>query len=963
MGPSLMDRSVLRWVSDDMNKKLKLFSMPGAQTSQIVIMLFQSLLHLLEAIASREPTRYIITYSIGNTHTPEIFSYSDLLQSARKAAGALRFKYHVVPGSVVLLHLNDHWNSMLWFWATLIADCIPAMSTPFSNNPETRLRHLKHLSTTLRSPKCLTTASLAAEFAGQEYITPICVQSLDYENLVPLPIKEGGDIAVLMFTSGSSGHCKVVPLTHEQILASLSGKAWTFPLPDNTAQLNWVGMDHVASLVEVHLFSIYTHSDQVHIPTVEVLSHVTLFLDLIHRHRVSRTFAPNFFLAKLRAALSADDILAKYTGSLSSLRYIVSGGEANVTQTINDLAQMLKKCGAVSNVIVPAFGMTETCAGAIYNTLFPQYDVEHGLPFASVGSCMPGIQVRIVQLNGNGNSVPPGTVGNLEICGPVVLKGYFNNPAATKSTFTNDNWFKTGDLAFVDDNGMLVLAGREKDSIIVNGANYSPHDIESAIDEANFPGLISGFTCCFSTFPPSADTEEVIIVYLPNYTPADTVRRSETAAAIRKVAMMSVGVRATVLPLDRAMLEKSTLGKLSRGKIKAAYERGDYKSYQEANEEMLALHHKVSHHQPRSGLEQSLLGVFTSTIPENLTEEFDVLTSIFDLGITSIELLKLKRGIEDLIGHGQIPLITLMTNPTIRTLSDALKQHAQQRDCSIYNPVVVLQSQGKKPPIWLVHPVGGEVMIFMNLAKFIMDRPVYGLRARGFNDGEDPFHTFEEIVSKYHASIKEKQPSGPYAIAGYSYGAKVAFDIAKALEHNGDEVRFLGLLDLPPSLNGTQMRAVAWKEMLLHICRMVGVIREEGIKKIYPRLEPENISPRHAIETVMGEADVTRLAELGLTASALERWANLTHALQRCIVDHKTNGSVAGADAFYCDPMASMAISNEQWACDYIGKWSDHTRSPPRFHHIAGTHYTILDAENIFSFQKTFLRALNDRGI
>ncbi|KNG80881.1 hypothetical protein ANOM_010721 [Aspergillus nomiae NRRL 13137] len=935
--------------------------------TQIATMSYRNLPHLLEAIASREPSRYIITYHLGNTHTPVVYSYSDLLRLAKKAAGALRSIYHVIPGSVVLLHFNNHWDSILWFWATLMAGCIPAMSTPFSNNPETRLRHLEHLSATLKNPKCLTTASLVAEFAGQECITPICVQSHDYENSVPLPADgpNGDDIAALMFTSGSSGHCKVVPLTHEHILASISGKTRAFPLPENTSQLNWIGMDHVASLVEVHVFGIYNHRDQVHVPAAEILSHVTLFLDLIHRHRVSKTFAPNFFLAKLCAALSADDALAaKYTGNLSSLRYIASGGEGNVTQTCHHLAQILEQYGVVSDVIRPGFGMTETCAGAIYNTSFPQYDVDHGRPFASVGTCIPGIQMRITGSNGESNSLPAGTIGNLEICGPVVFKGYFNNPAATKSSFTSDGWFKTGDRGFIDDNGMLALVGCEKDSIIVNGVNYSPYDIESAVNEAKIPGLVSGFTCCFSIFLPSADTEEVIIIYLPNYLPEDTITRSETAAAIRKVAMMTVGARATILPLDRAMLDKSTLGKLSRGKIKAAYERGDYKTYQEVNEEMMTLHHKASRHQPRSDLEQSLVSVFTSTIPENLTEDFDVLTSIFDLGITSIELLRLKRGIEDHLGHGEIPLITLMTNPTIRALSDALEQqYSQHSNCDMYDPVVILQRQGEKPPLWLVHPVGGDVMIFMSLAKFIVDRPVYGLRARGFNAGEEPFHTFDEIVSTYHTSIKEKQPSGPYAIVGYSYGAKLAFEITKALEHNGDEVRFLGLLDLPPILKGTHMRAVAWKQMLLHICSTVGLIRKERVEDISSTLEEDNISPSHAVEMVLGEADVTLLRELGLTASTLERWVTLTNALQDCMVDHETSGSVAAIDAFYCDPTATTAISNEEWAHDYIEKWSEHTRSPPRFYHVDGTHYTMLDAEHIFSFQKRLRGALNDRGI
>ena len=112
--------------------------------------------------------------------------------------------------------------------------------------------------------------------------------------------------------------------------------------------------------------------------------------------------------------------------------------------------------------------------------------------------------------------------------------------------------------------------------MVVNGVNYDPHEVESAIDEANSAGLTRSFNCCFSSFPPGGDTEEIIVVYLPTYVPEDMIARVQTTDSMSKVVMMSTGCRPKLLPLDRSLLQKSALGKLSRATIKTAYEKGEY---------------------------------------------------------------------------------------------------------------------------------------------------------------------------------------------------------------------------------------------------------------------------------------------------------------------------------------------------------------------------------------------------
>ena len=102
-------------------------------------------------------------------------------------------------------------------------------------------------------------------------------------------------VAVLMLTSGSTGSAKAVCLTHKQIFTAIRGKLSIMPLPQASALLNGVALDHVASLVEIHLCAMFAGLDQVHVPAVEMLGNPLLFLRLLSKHRISRTFAPNFF--------------------------------------------------------------------------------------------------------------------------------------------------------------------------------------------------------------------------------------------------------------------------------------------------------------------------------------------------------------------------------------------------------------------------------------------------------------------------------------------------------------------------------------------------------------------------------------------------------------------------------------------------------------------------------------------
>ncbi|KAL5366155.1 acetyl-CoA synthetase-like protein [Aspergillus floccosus] len=763
------------------------------------------------------------------------------------------------------------------------------------------------------------------------------------------------DTAVMMLTSGSTGRSKAVCLTHGQILSSIVNKVSVVPLRGNF--MNWIRLDHVAALTEIHLQAIVSNKDQVHVQSADLLSNPVEFIRLASKHKVAKTFAPNFFLARLRDALrTQQDDSPQW--DLSGL-HISSGGEGNVTRTCDEVSKLLGRYGAPPNVIVPGFGMTEICAGAIYNTRCPWYDIEHTSDFASVGTCMSCIRMRITDDSGCNTCVSAGETGNLEVTGPVVFKEYFNNPSATADAFTSDGWFKTGDRGLVDTNGYLHLAGRLKETMIINGVKYSPYEIESTLDESNTPGLTPSYNCCFCSFPPGAETEVICLVYLPAYPAEDVRARIETTDAISKCIVMSTGSRPVIIPLDKRLLQKSALGKLSRSSIKESHEKGEYKAYQDANNEMVRMYRKARRTPPKDEMERSILAIFMNSL-ELSEEEFDVQTPIFDLGITSIDLIKLKKNLEEQLNIGQeIPMTTIMANTTVRELSTALHDLTAP---GTYKPVITLQNAGSKPPLWLIHPGVGEVLVFLNLAKFIKDRPVYALRARGFGAHETPFSSIDETVRTYYDAIKDKQPRGPYAVAGYSYGTMLAFEVSKMLEQRHDTVAFLGSFNLPPHIK-TRMRQLDFTECLLHLAYFLDLTSEQRAGELAAAFNETPVSQQRVLDEVMENADPVRLAELQLSRQYLLQWANIAFSLQSMAVDYDPSGSVARMDVFYCVPLAMVATSKQHWLEEHLFKWMDFTRSEPRFHDVGGVHYTMLSPEHVFGFQKTLRGALEARGI
>ena len=740
------------------------------------------------------------------------------------------------------------------------------------------------------------------------------------------------------------------------MITAVAGKCEVRALPQGSPFLNWIGFDHVACVTEIHLQAMYLGVDQVHIQASDIVSDPGLFLRLLSEHRVGKSFAPNFYLASVRKFLESEEgaVLGK-TLNLSYLHWLSSGGEPNVVETCEALAKLLAHHGAPPDVIVPGFGMTETCAGSIWNTNCPESDILKSRQFASLGHCMPGIEMRVSGHDGT-TPAPVEQPGFLEVRGPIVFKGYLNNPKATSEAISPEGWFRTGDQAMIDSTGNLNLLGRNNDHININGVKYLPNELEVAIEEANIRGVAPHYTVCFSIRPDGSQTEQICVVYLPLYAPDDINTRMSARKGIIQATMLQTGSQPHVLPLNETFLMKTTLGKLSRVKIRTAFEKGDYAELEELDKVHIQAYTASHNVEPRNDIERKIQEMFSETL-EIPIEEIGVETPMFEIGVTSIHLIRLKKELQIRLSIPDIPISVIMTNPTIRSLCNALESLHKPKE---YDPIVILQGNGDMTPIWLFHPGVGEVLVFLGLAKYLQGRPVYALRARGFETGHTYFENIQEAVNTYHAAIKSKQPLGPYALAGYSYGTMLAFETAKMLQAGGDQIAFLGSFNLPPHIKD-RMQQLDWADCLLHLCMFLDLIDSDIAEAVAPLFA--RYSREEALAKIAKLVDQNRLEELSLTSSALANWADLSYGLQSMARAYEPSGSVPGIDVFVAEPLKMVAANKEEWIQNRLEKWGDFSESEPRFHDVAGEHYTMIGENHVLTFQKTFRKALEDRGL
>ena len=275
--------------------------------------------------------------------------------------------------------------------------------------------------------------------------------------------KQAGNLAAILYTSGTTGRSKGAMLSHGNLLSN------ALTLKD---YWGWVAAD-----VLIHALPIF------HVHGLFVASHCALLSGA--KMIWFSKFDPNAVIARLPEATVFMGVPTLYVRLLAdarlnrdickSMRLFVAGSAPLLIETFNEWQDR------TGHTILERYGMSETAM----LTSNP-YDAQHGeRRGGTVGFPLPGVQVRVS--DDKDGECPIGEIGGIEVKGPNVFSGYWRMPEKTTEEFTADGWFKTGDVGKIDERGYVVIVGRSKDLIISGGYNVYPAEIEGYLND--MPGV------------------------------------------------------------------------------------------------------------------------------------------------------------------------------------------------------------------------------------------------------------------------------------------------------------------------------------------------------------------------------------------------------------------------------------------------------------------------------------------
>jgi amino acid adenylation domain-containing protein/FkbH-like protein len=560
-------------------------------------------------------------------------------------------------------------------------------------------------------------------------------------------------LAYVCFTSGSTGRPKGVCIPHRGVVRLVRNNEYiTLGPEDRLAQCATVSFD--AATFEV--WGGLLNGGQVHIFSRESM------------------LAPERFTAELKASgITAlflttalfNQVVAEVPQGFSSLKSLLFGGEAVDPGAVRKVLQT----GGPQRLL-HVYGPTECTTFATWQLV---ERVEEGALTVPIGRPISNTTAYI--LDGALDPVPVGIPGEIYLGGDGLARDYLLSPELTAERFVpnpfgkpGERLYRTGDLARYLPGGEIEFIGRVDHQVKIRGFRIELGEIEAVL--ARHPEVQQ----CVVNANQGRDGSRMLVAYfVPQSQPGPglTELRRHLREKLPEYMIPSAFVKMESIPLNQN-------GKVDRRRLPApeTVRDGSEKKYLG----------------PRDTVEQELVGIWESVLgvqPIGIEDRF------FDLGGHSLLAVKLLAQIEKKFNK-RLPVAVVFQAPTVSQLADYVREEKAPEPGS---SIVEIQPRGNKPPLFFVHGVGGGMFWgYTNLARSLgLDQPVYALKSRSM-DGQPEFNSIEEMAAQYVADIRAFQPKGPYHIGGYCFGGNVAYEMARQLCSQGEEVAMLAVFNCAP---------------------------------------------------------------------------------------------------------------------------------------------------------------------
>ena len=549
---------------------------------------------LVEVLESRVLSNPAATHAVVlGDGTPEIVTYAQLQNGARIVAGGL-VRAGVQPGATVALMLPTSTSYLHCFLGVLLAGAIPVPVYP-PTRPSQLEEHIQRHGGILANAEAdalitFREARVAARLLQAQVPTVRKVLSLaellQGEPLGTMPRAPTADsIALLQYTSGSTGAPKGVVLTHANLLANIRVMGRVVRASDSDVFVSWLPLYHDMGLIGAWLGSLYYGCLFVVMPPTSFLTRPLRWLRAIHDYRATLSASPNFGYELCARRLRDEDL---HGLDLSSWRVAFNGAEPVSADTLERFHRRLAPCGFQPAAMTPVYGLAEAAVGLTFPPLgrgpitdrIARHEMmrtsravpvatDHpdALRFVSCGQPLPGYELRVV--GEGGTEVPERMEGTVEFRGPSATAGYYRNRSATGRLF-HGQWLDSGDRGYMA-GGELYITGRIKDIIIRRGQHIYPDEIERAVGELE--GVRKGCVVAFGSREPATASEKLIV--LAETRCRDPAARAQLTARVNQRVVDNLGEPAEeILLAPPHTVLKTSSGKLRRAATCAAYEDG-----------------------------------------------------------------------------------------------------------------------------------------------------------------------------------------------------------------------------------------------------------------------------------------------------------------------------------------------------------------------------------------------------
>jgi fatty-acyl-CoA synthase len=446
-----------------------------------------------------------------------LWSFRDMGEEAGRRAARLA-GLGLERGDRVALAIPDGEEFVLSLLATQYAGLVPVPLSPQTtlSRVDTYLDGVAHVARAAGAAILLTTQAARPYLEGDPPLTArvetlraiVTVEELAGGSHESLRVAVSPDeLGLIQFTSGSTSRPKGVMVTH----GNLAANSEAFMIdgldrdPAGDKGVSWLPLFHDMGLIGFVVGPLFTRVPCVLLPTASFARRPRVWLDKIHQHRGTITYAPNFAYALVAKRLRGKDVDDL---DLSSLRVAGCGAEPIQARVLRDFAATLAPARFDARALLPSYGMAESTLAITFTPLGQGTradDVDargltegraapatRGATATEVVDCgrvFPEHEIAII--DESGRKLEDRRVGQIVTRGPSVARGYFREPALTAQTFRalpgdgadEAPWLHTGDLGYLA-GGHLFVCGRVKDLIIVRGRNYYPSDIEWAVSAA-----------------------------------------------------------------------------------------------------------------------------------------------------------------------------------------------------------------------------------------------------------------------------------------------------------------------------------------------------------------------------------------------------------------------------------------------------------------------------------------------